>query len=73
MRRSPALTNKELWHSIVIDGTLTDLGMTGWSQLIEPTQAESIRAYVGRQAVVLRDELAAAPPAPAAPNAAEQR
>ena len=69
LRRSPALTSKELWHSIVIDGTLTDLGMIGWNHLIEPTQAESIRAYVGRQAVVLRDELAAAPAVPAAPNA----
>jgi hypothetical protein len=47
--------------------------MIGWSHLIEPTQAESIRAYVARQAVVLRDELAAAPAVPAAPNAAERR
>ena len=70
LRRSPALTSKELWHSIVIDGALTDLGMIGWTQLISATQAESIRAYVGRQAVVLRDELAAAPPIAAAGPAA---
>ncbi len=54
----------------VIEGTLTDLGMIGWNHLIEPTQAESIRAYVGRQAVVLRNELAAAAAVPANPSAA---
>ncbi len=37
---------------------------------INAAQAASIRAYVGRQAVVLRDELAAAPGVPGAPNAA---
>ena len=45
--------------NIVIDGALDRRGMIGWSQFIDATQAESIRAYVARQAVVLRDEQAA--------------
>jgi quinohemoprotein ethanol dehydrogenase len=56
LRRSPALTNKDLWHAVVIDGTLTDRGMIGWTQFIDATQAESIRAYVARQAVALQRE-----------------
>jgi quinohemoprotein ethanol dehydrogenase len=59
LRRSAALTNKELWHSIVIDGALTDSGMIGWTQFIDATQSESIRAYVARKAVALRDALLA--------------
>jgi len=61
LRRSAALTSPELWHSIVIDGTLTDRGMVGWTKFINATQAESIRAYVAREAVILqRDQMAEA-------------
>jgi quinohemoprotein ethanol dehydrogenase len=56
LRRSPALTAPELWRAIVIDGTLTDRGMIGWTKFIDATQAESIRAYVAREAVALRDD-----------------
>jgi quinohemoprotein ethanol dehydrogenase len=56
LRRSAALTSPELWRAIVIDGTLTDRGMVGWTKFIDASQAESIRAYVGRQAVLLARE-----------------
>jgi quinohemoprotein ethanol dehydrogenase len=59
LRRSAALTTPALWHSIVIDGTLTDRGMVAFTPFINAAQAESIRAYVARQAVVLRQEQAA--------------
>ena len=60
LRRSAALTSPEIWRSIVIDGTLTDRGMVGWTKFIDAPQAESIRAYVGRQSVLLAREEAAA-------------
>ena len=60
LRRSAALTNPALWRAIVIDGALLDRGMIGWSQFMDVTQAESIRAYVGRQAAILQQEEATA-------------
>jgi quinohemoprotein ethanol dehydrogenase len=59
LRRSAALGNTELWRAIVIDGTLTDRGMVSFAQFVDAPQAESIRAYVGRQAVALAQEEAA--------------
>jgi len=54
LRRSPALTNPELWRAIVIAGALEDRGMIGWSRELDATQAQSIRAYVGEQARALQ-------------------
>lgn len=69
LRRSPMLTNAEAWRTVVIDGALTARGMVGWSNLIDATQAESIRAYVAREAVVLQQEQATeATSAPAPSN-----
>jgi|SRR5882672_552973 len=73
LRRSPALTNTALWRSVVIDGALLDRGMIGWTQFIDATQAESIRAYVARQAVVLAQEQAAAAVAGPAADGAGSR
>ena len=71
MRRSPALTRaRSCGTAIVIDGEVSGSRNDRLDALISATQAESIRAYVGRQAVVLRDELAAAPPNAAAGAAA---
>ena len=67
LRRSAALTSPALWRSIVIDGALTDRGMIGWTQFIDASQAESIRAYVARQAVALQQEEAARGSAAATP------
>jgi quinohemoprotein ethanol dehydrogenase len=56
LRRSATLGNAELWRAIVIDGTLTDRGMVSFAQFVDAPQAESIRAYVARQAVALAQE-----------------
>jgi quinohemoprotein ethanol dehydrogenase len=65
LRRSPTLANRDAWRAIVIDGALADRGMIGWSHLLDPTQAESIRAYVARRAVALQQEQSGgAQPAP---------
>jgi len=58
LRRSPALTNRDLWRAIVIDGALLDRGMIGWSHLLNAPQAESIRAYVAQRARILQQDLA---------------
>lgn len=61
LRRAPALTNAELWRTVVIDGPLADRGMVSFSGFLDAAQAESIRAYVARQSVLLaREESAAA-------------
>jgi len=54
LRRSPALTNPELWRAIVIGGVLEDRGMIGWSRELDAAEAQSIRAYVGEQARALQ-------------------
>ena len=71
LRRSAALTSAALWKNIVIDGAFEPNGMIGWSEFLTASDAESIRAYVGVQARILRDAEtprtdAAAPPNPAA-------
>ena len=43
LRRSAALVDRDAWQAIVIAGALTDHGMVGWSDVISPSQAESIR------------------------------
>jgi len=69
LRRSAALSSAALWKNIVIDGALEPNGMIGWSQLLSPEEAETIRAYVAAQARLLQQSEARAdgpvPPAPA--------
>jgi quinohemoprotein ethanol dehydrogenase len=54
LRRSAALTNRDLWQSIVIGGALEATGMISWRDFIDADAAESIRAYVGAQARLLQ-------------------
>jgi quinohemoprotein ethanol dehydrogenase len=70
LRRSAALTNPALWRAIVLDGALLPRGMIGWSDFMDATQVESIRAFVGREAVRLAQQQAAAAPAAPAPETA---
>ena len=50
LRRSAALTDPDLWNSIVLDGALTENGMVGFSQALGPADAEDLRAYVLKEA-----------------------
>ena len=54
LRRSPVLTNPELWRAIVLGGALQDRGMIGWSRELGPAGARSIRAYMGERARALQ-------------------
>ncbi|MEH6569263.1 MAG: PQQ-dependent dehydrogenase, methanol/ethanol family [Halioglobus sp.] len=47
----------EQWQSIVIDGSLTPLGMIGFKNYLTPDNAEAIRQYVLSEAGVLYEEL----------------
>jgi quinohemoprotein ethanol dehydrogenase len=53
LRRSAALTNRELWQSIVIGGALEANGMISWREFFDADVAENIRAFVGQQAHAL--------------------
>jgi quinohemoprotein ethanol dehydrogenase len=71
LRRSAFLTSPEGWQSVVIGGALASRGMVSWKQVVTPTQAEAVRAFVGERARALKLELehntAAAPAAASAP------
>ncbi len=63
LRRSAALTSAALWKNIVIDGAFEVNGMIGWSEFLSPEEAETIRAYVAKQARELQEvEARNAPP-----------
>jgi quinohemoprotein ethanol dehydrogenase len=53
LRRSAALTQKEVWQSIVSDGAFESRGMMGWSKFITREQVDDIRLYVGERARAL--------------------
>ncbi len=53
----------------MIDGALDRNGMIGWSEFINPDDAEAIRAFVSAEAVKLRDQPRAAAPAGPRPRA----
>ncbi|HEV7632414.1 MAG TPA: PQQ-dependent dehydrogenase, methanol/ethanol family [Steroidobacteraceae bacterium] len=46
LRRSPALVDKELWRTIVEDGSMQATGMIAWKSFLPDGGAEAIRAYV---------------------------
>jgi quinohemoprotein ethanol dehydrogenase len=50
LRRSAALGDRDLWHSIVLDGALESTGMVGLAKWLRPEDAENIRAYVAHKA-----------------------
>jgi PQQ-dependent dehydrogenase (methanol/ethanol family) len=54
LRRSGALTDKDAWKAIVIDGALEPGGMASFRDYLTPAQAESIRAYMSAQAEALK-------------------
>ncbi len=56
LRRSAALTEPQLWRSVVLDGALAARGMIGWSRFLTPAQADAIRVYVGEQARALQSQ-----------------
>ena len=56
LRRSPMLTDKDSWKSVVLDGALTERGMVSWAKYLSPDDAEAVRAYVGEQARVLQQQ-----------------
>jgi mono/diheme cytochrome c family protein len=56
LRRVSAVTDRELWHSIVIDGALQNAGMISFKPYLSPAEAEAIRGYVSHQAQLLRAE-----------------
>ncbi len=70
LRRSVALSSAALWKNIVIDGALEPNGMIGWSEFLTPEEAETVRAYVGAQALALqRAEAGDTAPQPTTPRA----
>lgn len=50
LKRSAALSDADLWQEIVIGGLLQQRGMVSFKQRLSPEEAESIRAYVSREA-----------------------
>ncbi len=56
LRRSGALSDKDVWNGIVIGGQLQDRGMVSFAKWITPAQAEAVRAYIGSHAKKLKAE-----------------
>ena len=50
LRGSPTLHSAEAWDEIVVQGGLTQSGMPRFDTILEPGEAEAIRAYVIQQA-----------------------
>lgn len=55
LRHSPLLGDAALWKSVVLDGARRDLGMMGFSAILDEATAEAIRAYVIGEANSARD------------------
>ena len=56
LRRSGVLISAETWNAIVIGGALKERGMIGFSKYLSNKDGEDLRAYVARQATLLRDQ-----------------
>ena len=54
LRRSNALSDRNAFRAIVIDGALTQNGMVSFRDYLTPAQAENIRAYLSGEAATLR-------------------
>jgi quinohemoprotein ethanol dehydrogenase len=50
LRRSTSLADKDLWKSIVEDGSMQAGGMVAWKSFLPEGGAEAIRAYVATRA-----------------------
>jgi len=55
LRYSPLLGDAALWQSVVLEGARKDLGMMGFSAILDEDAAEAIRAYVISEANSARD------------------
>jgi quinohemoprotein ethanol dehydrogenase len=53
LRRSVRLQRADEWRRVVVDGDLAPRGMPRFGRYVSAADAELIRAYVARQAVVL--------------------
>lgn len=54
LRRSAALSDRETWRRIVLDGILKENGMVSFARWLKPQDAEAVRAYVASEARVLK-------------------
>jgi len=59
LRRASALSDRVLWHAIVLGGVLESNGMVSFRKYLSAEDAEAIRAYISAQARLLE----ATPPA----------
>jgi quinohemoprotein ethanol dehydrogenase len=50
LRRSGALGDAGAWRAIVLDGALSAQGMAGFRDILDPSGAEDLRAYVAQRA-----------------------
>ncbi|NJS13907.1 MAG: cytochrome c, partial [Sphingopyxis sp.] len=46
LRISATLASADSWKTVVLDGALKDRGMVGFANVLAPTDAEALRAYV---------------------------
>lgn len=53
LRRSPIIQNAEAFKGYVIDGWMKEAGMPGFGGILTAADAESIRAYLAREAELL--------------------
>jgi mono/diheme cytochrome c family protein len=56
LRRSPALADESTWNVIVLKGALEPRGMINFSPWLKPGDVDAIRAFVVKQARVLKQE-----------------
>jgi PQQ-dependent dehydrogenase (methanol/ethanol family) len=54
LRRAGALSDRDAWKAVVIDGALEPNGMASFRDYLSPDQAETIRAYLSGQAAALK-------------------
>jgi mono/diheme cytochrome c family protein len=56
LRRSNAVSNRELWHSIVSEGALESAGMVSFKRWLTPQQIEDVRAYIAFKARIAAEQ-----------------
>lgn len=56
LRRSAALSDKNTWRAILIDGVLEPQGMISFAPWLSEKQVEDIRAYVAHKAVIAAEQ-----------------
>lgn len=56
LRRSPALSDRDTWNAVVLQGILAERGMVSFAKTLSPQEVEAVRAYVGARARQLQAE-----------------